>query len=89
LGKALEGIRVLDSGEVLANEHLRQRGFIQELEHPTRGKFPIPGNPVRMSDSPTDLFRSPLLGEHNADVYGELLKLTAAEIETLKRDKVI
>jgi formyl-CoA transferase len=80
---------VLDSGEVLTNEHLRQRGFIQDLEHPTRGKFPMPGNPVRMSDSPTDLVRAPLLGEHNADVYGGLLKLSAAELETLRRDGVI
>jgi formyl-CoA transferase len=80
---------VLDSGEVLTNEHLKQRGFIVDLEHPTRGKFPMPGNPVRMSDSPTDLVRSPLLGEHNAEVYGELLKLSAAELETLRRDRVI
>ena len=80
---------VLDSGEVLANEHLRQRGFIQELEHPTRGKYPMPGNPVRMSDSPTDLVRAPLLGEHNAEIYGKLLSVSAADLEVLKKDGVI
>jgi formyl-CoA transferase len=80
---------VLDSGEVLANEHLRQRGFIVDLEHPRRGKYPMPGNPVRMSDSPTDLERAPLLGEHNAEVYGKLLGLGSAELEALGRDGVI
>jgi len=80
---------VLDSNEVLADEHLRQRGFIVELEHPRRGKFPMPGNPVRLSDSPTDLVRAPLLGEHNAEIYGKLLGLGDADIATLKRDGVI
>ena len=80
---------VLDSAEVIADEHLRQRGFIVELEHPTRGKFPMPGNPVRLSDSPTELVRAPLLGEHNKDVYGSLLGIAPPELEGLKRDGVI
>jgi formyl-CoA transferase len=80
---------VLDSGEVLANEHLRQRGFIVDLEHPTRGTFPMPGNPVRMSASPTELVRAPLLGEHNDEVYARLLKIDAAELAALKRGGVI
>ena len=57
---------VLDSAEVLSDPHLRQTGFITDLEHPRRGVYPMPGNPVRLSDSPTDMVRSPLLGEHNA-----------------------
>jgi formyl-CoA transferase len=80
---------VLDSGEVLANEHLRQRGFIVDLEHPRRGKFPMPGNPVRMSESPTEIVRAPLLGEHNAEVFGKLLGYSEAELAALKRDGVI
>ena len=80
---------VLDSGEVLANEHLRERGFIVDLEHPRRGKFPMPGNPVRLSASPTDLVRAPLLGEHNAEIYGKLLGYGDAELAALKRDGVI
>jgi len=80
---------VLDSNEVLADEHLRQRGFIVELEHPTRGRFPMPGNPVRLSDSPTELVRAPLLGEHNAEIYGKALGLSDADLATLKREGVI
>jgi len=80
---------VLDSNEVLADEHLRQRGFIVELEHPTRGKFPMPGNPVRLSDSPTELVRAPLLGEHNVEIYGKALGLGDDDLATLKREGVI
>jgi formyl-CoA transferase len=80
---------VLDSAEVLSDPHLRQTGFITDLEHPRRGTYPMPGNPVRLSDSPTDMVRSPLLGEHNAEVYGKLLGCGDAEIDTLRREGVI
>jgi len=80
---------VLDSTEVLSDPHLRQRGFITDLEHPRRGAYPMPGNPVRLSDSPTEVVRAPLLGEHNAEVYGKLLGVGQAELDTLRRDGVI
>jgi formyl-CoA transferase len=80
---------VLDSAEVLSDPHLRQRGFITDLEHPRRGRYPMPGNPVQLSDSPTDMVRSPLLGEHNAEVYGKMLGVGQAELEALRRDGVI
>jgi formyl-CoA transferase len=80
---------VLDSVEVLSDPHLRQRGFITDLEHPRRGVYPMPGNPVRLSDSPTEVARAPLLGEHNAEVYGKLLGVGTAELEGLRREGVI
>ena len=80
---------VLDSTEVLSDPHLRQRGFITDLEHPRRGVYPMPGNPVRLSESPTEVVRAPLLGEHNGEVYGKLLGVGQAELDTLRRDGVI
>jgi formyl-CoA transferase len=80
---------VLDSTEVLTDPHMKLRGMITELEHPRRGKYPMPANPVRMSESPTDVERAPLLGEHNADVYGKLLGLSAADVAALRKDGVI
>ncbi|MGH7313697.1 MAG: CaiB/BaiF CoA transferase family protein [Candidatus Rokuibacteriota bacterium] len=80
---------VLDSTEVLADPHLKARGMIVELEHPRRGPYPMPANPVRLSDSPTEMVRAPLLGEHNAEVYGKLLGLGPAELDALRRDGVI
>jgi formyl-CoA transferase len=80
---------VLDSTEILADPHLRKRRFIVDLEHPRRGPYPMPGNPVRLSASPTEVSRSPLLGEHNGEIYGRLLGVKPEQIESLRRDGVI
>ena len=80
---------VLDSAEVLSDEHLRGRGMVVDIEHPTRGRMAMPASPIRLSASPTDVIRAPLLGEHNAEVYGALLGRSAAELDTLRRDGVI
>jgi formyl-CoA transferase len=80
---------VLDSGEVLTDPSLVQRGMVVDLDHPTRGRFPMPGNPVRMSDSPTEVKRAPLLGEHNAEVFGRWLGCSVDELTALEKKKVI
>jgi formyl-CoA transferase len=80
---------VLDSTEVMTNRHLIDGGMIVSIEHPHRGHMDMPGNPVRLSDSPTEVTRAPLLGEHSAEVYGKLLGFDAAAVEALKKDGVI
>ena len=80
---------VLDSGEILGDEDLIARGMVVTVEHPTRGKFTMPGNPVRLSASPTTVTPAPLLGEHNAEVYGALLGIGRDELAQLARDRVI
>jgi formyl-CoA transferase len=80
---------VLDSTEIMNNEHLRGRGMVVDIEHPTRGKMPMLGSPIRMSDSPVEIIPSPLLGEHNSEVYGKELGLGEDDLAALKRDKVI
>jgi formyl-CoA transferase len=80
---------VLDTAEVLSNEHLRERGMIVDVEHPVRGRMAIPGSPIRLSASPTEVTRAPLLGEDNAEVYGRLLGYGEADLAELRRDGVI
>jgi len=80
---------VLDSAEVLSNEHLRGRGMVVDVEHPVRGRMAMPGSPIRLSASPTEVVHAPLLGEHNAEVYGTLLGCGEAELDGLRRDGVI
>ncbi len=80
---------VLDSGEVLGDPSLRASGMVVELEHPMRGRFAMPGNPVHLSASPTTVTRAPLLGEHNAEVYGAWLGCDAEELRRLEKDGVI
>jgi formyl-CoA transferase len=80
---------VLDTAEVLADPHLRERGTIVDLEHPTRGKFSTIISPLRLSDSPLEAHRAPLYGEHTSDVLRDLAGYTADEIEGLRKKGVI
>ncbi len=63
---------ILSTRELLEDEALIERGAIVTVDHPERGAFKTVGCPLRMSDSPVTVRRSPLLGEHNAEVYAEL-----------------
>jgi formyl-CoA transferase len=77
------------SMEEIANEpSLRATGTVVEVDHPTRGKYLTVGNPIKMSDSPTHVTRSPLLGEHTDEVLAEL-GFGAADVAALRAKKVI
>jgi formyl-CoA transferase len=77
------------SMEELAHEpSLRKTGTIVEVDHPKRGKYLTVGNPIKMSDSPTDVTRSPLLGEHTDEVLAEL-GFAPADVAALRLKKVI
>jgi formyl-CoA transferase len=77
---------ILSMEELAAEPSLRASGTVVEVDHPTRGEYLTVGNPIKMSDSPTEVKRSPLLGEHTAEVLGEL-GFSAAEIAALRADK--
>jgi formyl-CoA transferase len=62
---------ILSMKEIAADESLRASGTIVEVEHPVRGKYLTVGNPIKLSDSPTEVTRSPLLGEHTDEVLAE------------------
>ena len=80
---------VLNTAEVLADPHLRERETIFDLEHPTRGLFSVIGCPVRLSDSPVAARRAPLKGEHTEDVLQNLAGYTREEIQQLREKQVI
>ena len=63
---------ILSMKEIAEEPSLRKTGTVVEVDHPTRGKYLTVGNPIKMSDSPTDVTRSPLLGEHTDEVLAEL-----------------
>ncbi len=63
---------ILSMKEIAEEPSLRKTGTVVEVDHPKRGKYLTVGNPIKMSDSPTDVVRSPLLGEHTDEVLAEL-----------------
>jgi formyl-CoA transferase len=74
--------------EIAAEPSLRKTGTVVEVEHPTRGTYLTVGNPIKLSDSPTEVKRSPLLGEHTDEVMREL-GYTREQIEALRTERVI
>jgi len=79
---------ILSMEELAAEPSLRASGTVVEVDHPARGKYLSVGNPIKLSDSPTEVRRSPLLGEHTEEVLAEL-GLSAAEIAELRVAKAI
>ena len=63
---------ILSMKELIEDESLRATGTIVEVDHPERGKYFSVGNPIKMSDSPSEVTRSPLLGEHTDEVLSQL-----------------
>ena len=59
---------ILDMREIADEQSLRETGTVVEVDHPKRGKYLTVGNPIKLSDSPTDVKRSPLLGEHTDEI---------------------
>ena len=80
---------VLDTKEVLQDEHFNQRGSIAEFNHAQRGKYKMAGCPVRLSKNDCDYKAAPLLGQHNEEVYKAWLGLSAADLALLRKDGVI
>jgi formyl-CoA transferase len=78
-----------DTGEILADPHLRERDMIIDIDYPTRGTFQTVGSPIKLSDSPVTVTRPPLLGEHSADVLAELCGVDADTAARLKASGVI
>jgi crotonobetainyl-CoA:carnitine CoA-transferase CaiB-like acyl-CoA transferase len=80
---------VLDTGELLEDPHLRAREMFVEIDYPKRGKFPVIGSPIKLSDSPVKMEPSPLLGQHNEEIYSKLLGYNKEDIARLKEEKII
>ena len=79
---------ILSMKEIAEDESLRRTGTIVEVDHPTRGKYLTVGNPIKMSDSATEVTRSPLLGEHTEEVLNQL-GYSAQDIAALRSEHVI
>ena len=80
---------VNNMADLLGSPHLRARGFFHDVDHPHAGALQYAGPPSRMAASPPELRAAPTLGQHNAEVYGDLLGLAATDIARLSASGVI
>jgi formyl-CoA transferase len=63
---------ILSTKDLIEDASLRARGMIVDVEHPERGTYKTVGCPLNLSDSPVEVKRSPLLGEHTAEILTEI-----------------
>ncbi|HEY0208909.1 CaiB/BaiF CoA transferase family protein [Acerihabitans sp.] len=77
--------------QLIADPHIADaREMFVDIVHPIAGKLKLTGSHIKLSKTKTGLRTpSPLLGQHNAQVYGEILGLSGADIEQLTREGVL
>ncbi len=80
----------LSSEGLFKDPHLGERNIYRQVEHPVIGEDWVLSPPWRLSATPGGIERhSPLLGEHNGYVLGELLGMSPEEIHRLEQDEVV
>jgi formyl-CoA transferase len=78
-----------DTGEVLADPHLKAREMIVDVDYPTRGTYQTVGCPIKLSESPVQVSRPPTLGEHTEALLQSLCGVDPAETRRLRDDGVV
>ncbi|MEI8153370.1 MAG: formyl-CoA transferase [Hyphomicrobiales bacterium] len=80
---------ILSMKEIAEEKSLRDTGTVVEVDHPTRGKYLTVGNPIKLSDSISDVKRSPLLGEHTEEILTKVLGYSSKEVAEIKMSGAI
>ncbi len=80
---------ILDMREIAEEQSLRETGTVVEVDHPKRGKILTVGNPIKLSDSPTEVKPSPLLGEHTGRNFEIHRRAGRREIEAARKEGAI
>jgi formyl-CoA transferase len=80
---------ILSMKELAEEPSLRETGTVVEVDHPKRGKYLTVGNPIKLSDSPSEVKRSPLLGEHTDEVLKQVLGLSDDEIKQAREEGAV
>ncbi len=75
---------IMSTKDLAHDEHVKLREMMVEVDHPERGKWYNVGCPIKLSDSPVEVRRSPLLGEHTDEVLSEVLGYDGEEIAALR-----
>jgi len=75
---------ILSMKELAEEPSLRETGTIVEVDHPERGKYLSVGCPIKLSDSPASVERSPLLGEHTDEILEDVLGYSGDEIREIR-----
>ena len=74
---------ILSMKEISEDEGLFATGTLVKVDHPERGAYISVGNPIKLSESPVEVVRSPLLGEHTLEILSSVLGYSGNELEKI------
>jgi formyl-CoA transferase len=82
--------KIKSVGEALESPHLRARGAIVSVTHPTAGSMRMVGPPIRLHGTPGEAAGpAPLLGEHTDEVLRKLLGYSADAVAALRAEGAV
>jgi crotonobetainyl-CoA:carnitine CoA-transferase CaiB-like acyl-CoA transferase len=79
---------VRNAKDILASPHLNARGYFDEVDQPGIGRMRAPGPPFRLASPEWKAATAPRLGEHNAEVFGEL-GIRASELREMEEAAIV
>ncbi len=80
---------ILSMKEIAEDRSLRNTGTVVEVDHPARGKYLTVGNPVKLSDSPSEVRRSPFLGEHTEEILETVVGYSREQIAAARESGAV
>ncbi|HYB20790.1 MAG TPA: CoA transferase, partial [Thermodesulfobacteriota bacterium] len=76
--------------QTLTSQQAHALGMVKEIEHPTCGKIKVTGVPVKLSQTPGAVeLPPPMLGQHTEEILTGVLGYSKAEVEKLKKEKIL
>jgi crotonobetainyl-CoA:carnitine CoA-transferase CaiB-like acyl-CoA transferase len=76
--------------QVFSDPQAIARGLTVAMQHATVGELHLPASPLRLSRTPPEYRTAPpLLGEHNEEVLNGLLGIGSAELQKLRKARVV
>jgi crotonobetainyl-CoA:carnitine CoA-transferase CaiB-like acyl-CoA transferase len=76
--------------QVFSMPHVKERGMLVNMKHPTINDLTLVGSPLKMSETPVEYrLPPPLMGEHTDFILQELLGYSSAEINKLRTSEAI
>jgi CoA:oxalate CoA-transferase len=76
--------------EICEDPHIAYRNMLVEIDQPRVGKMKIVGSPIRLSETPGEVYApAPLLGQHSEEILEKLLGYSKQDVEVLKKENVI
>jgi crotonobetainyl-CoA:carnitine CoA-transferase CaiB-like acyl-CoA transferase len=84
------GAPVLSMGEVIEDQHIKERKAFVDVNHPTAGPVKLLAPWIHMSETPASVrSQSPKLGQHTNEVLEGILGVASAELDKLRSEGVV